>query len=421
MSGRAWLRWLCVFAALGLGASLGLATRTRAPGVAEARAFYARQPRYLRPVPSSPVPRGLPDVRAETCGGCHRAIYAEWRVSTHARAWLDDPQFQEELKKTRASKDGDASWMCVNCHTPYEDQLERLVVGLVEGHRGRPATIPNPRFDPALQREAITCATCHVRDGVVLGPWGDTSAPHPVRRSEELLGPAVCTQCHQASATFPELNLACAFETGREHAEGPHAATPCQECHMPAVRRPLTAQGTPPRRTRRHWFGGSLIPKRPEFEAELAPLRAVYPDGLTARWVDPPARLPSGRTTELTLEIENAHAGHRLPTGDPERFLLVEAEVRDPEGAVLARRSERIGTVYRWDPPVQKLSDNRLAPGERRRFTLRFVPSAGPLTLRLVCSKWRISQENLRYHHLEGRTVPGRVFFEDTRQLPVGP
>ena len=54
-------------------------------------------------------------------------IYKEWRVSSHARAWLDDPQFVEEMKKTKEEPGRDASWVCLNGHTPNESQLPNLV------------------------------------------------------------------------------------------------------------------------------------------------------------------------------------------------------------------------------------------------------------------------------------------------------
>jgi hypothetical protein len=409
---------LTVAAVIGLRWSGAVGGRSE---LEQARAFYASQPRYLQPVPHSPVPAGLPDARAETCAQCHREFYDEWKVSTHARAWLDDAQFQEELKKTTKTPGRDAGWMCVNCHTPMESQLPRLVVRLEGGDRGRPVYTDNPHFDPQLQLEAITCGTCHLRDGVVLGPYGDTDAPHPVRKAPELLAAQVCTQCHQAQDQFPEVDLACMFQTGSELAQGAHAGKTCQDCHMPEVERSLTNLGTPARKTRRHWFGGSLIPKRPEDEADLAPLREVFPDGLTARWVDLPERLAPGEEANLEVEVQNAEAGHMLPTGDPERFLRVSLSAHGSDGGLLAEHEERIGSVYDWNVPVTLLSDNRLAPLERRRYALRFTaPASGPVTLRLVASKWRLSAENLAYHHLEGRAVPGRVFLDEETRLPVG-
>lgn len=416
-------RWVAagVVTALALGAGGWLALRAPRDPVAAARAFYAAQPRYLQPVPYTPVPEGLPDLRSETCGSCHPEFYAEWLASTHARAWLDDAQFQEELKKSRSQKGRDVTWMCVNCHTPLENQLERLVVGLDDGDHGRPRYVANPHFDATLQHDAIGCATCHVRDGVVLGPYGDTAAPHPVRQAPELLGSGVCTQCHQAQAVFAEIPLGCFFDTGRELAEGPYAdeGYTCQRCHMPEVERPLGPASPTARATRRHWFGGSGIPKRPEDEPAVAAMRAHYPDGARLEWVELPASAAAGQPLRLRFSVTNAGAGHRLPTGDPERHLELTARVRGPHGAVLAERTETLGAVYQWDP-IELLEDTRLAPRESRSFELELTaPALGPLTLELTGATWRMHEKDFDYHQLEGRYVRGRVFFAEERELPV--
>jgi cytochrome c554/c'-like protein len=386
--------------------------------VAEARAFYASQPEMLRPFPYTEVPQGLKSLSAQSCGACHREIYEEWRVSTHARAWMDDAQFQEELHKNDGVPERDTRWICVNCHTPLENQLEFLVAGVEEGHLGKPRLIPNPNYDISLQQEAITCASCHVRQGVVLGPYGDSEAPHPVRKAPELLESAACTSCHEASAYLDDVRLGCAFTTGSEVAAGPHRGRSCQSCHMPEVTRPV-ATGKSPRKTRRHWFGGSLIPKRPSDEEDLAPVRGHYPDGVSLTWGEVPQALAPGAAVELQFSASNDEAGHQVPTGDPERFLLLRAEARDAKGNLLGERELRIGSVYEWEP-LKLVSDNRLEPGEVRSFSLSFqAPSAGQVTLSLRASKFRLSPENLAYHDLEGRAVPGRVYFEESRQVQV--
>ena len=381
--------------------------------LAKAEAFYASQPRMRQPVPHSATPEGLPDVRSATCGACHQEIYAEWRVSTHSHAWTDDAQFMAELEKSR--KQG-VDWMCVNCHTPVVTQLETVVVGLEGDQLHQPIREANPVFDPVMQEDAIGCATCHVRDGAVLGPYGDTAAPHAVRKADELRSIDVCTQCHQASAYFPEQNLMCAFETGDEFRAGPYddEGAVCQTCHMPEVERPLMA-GFPARSTRRHWFGGSLIPKRPEYAAEVAALQPSYPHGMTLDWED--TDVQAGET--LRARYANAEAGHRLPTGDPERWILVEAWI-EQDGRTVAKSEERIGSVYEWWPTVKKLSDNRLAPREERSLALT-VPAdlSGEVTLRLRATKGRLSDEVMEFHDLHGKAVPSLVFVDETARATV--
>lgn len=406
--------------------------------VVAAEAFYEEHPVYMRPHPYTAVPKGLPDMSAETCGACHVEIYEEWKLSTHRRAWTDDAQFQAELEKSRGHGEPgayDVSWMCVNCHTPLVNQLPQLVIGLEDGDLGRPIYADNPSFDAKLQHEAITCATCHVRDGVVLGPFGDTSAPHPTRKSDTLTSAELCTRCHNAQAVFPKQNLGCFFATGDEWAASSYAerGEACQSCHMPEVERPLVA-GMPPRKTRRHWFGGSLIPKKPEYEDEIAPLREIYGDavdlslevaGDDVRFAEHPVPAAEGEArkapqavtrcqdegpcTRLAVRVTNAHAGHSFPTGDPERHADIVATARTPEGDLLATSSLRIASSYRWWPEIKLEWDNRIAAGASRTFLLE-VPYEGPFEVELHAEKFRMYEAAFEHHELEGEYVRGRPF-----------
>lgn len=392
-------------------------SKARSLGYDEAVAFYASQPRFLSPVPYSDVPEGLPDLEAATCGKCHVEIYEEWRISTHARAWTDDAQFMEELAKSEKQGVG---WMCVNCHTPMVNQLERLVAGLEDGAVEKPIFVDNPRFSKALQDDAITCGVCHVRDGQILGPYGDTIAPHPVKKDDTLRSVEVCTQCHQAKAEWRHIALSCVFDTGMEYAASGYGAEgkTCQSCHMPDVTRPIATNGKP-RTTRRHWFGGSLIPKHPRFTKEMAALREHYPPGLEVEWVNAPTEVPAQMPLAIKYRYTNANAGHMLPSGDPERFVRLEISAW-ANGGPLAREQFQIGSVYQWSPEVKKLSDNRLKPKEAREGTLKLTaPRSGSILLTITASRFRINEENLAYHDLEGRYVAGQRFATVTATISV--
>lgn len=394
-----------------------------------ARDFYKSRPYFERPHDYSEVPAGLPDLRSETCGQCHAAIYEEWRISTHARAWKDDPQFMEELHKSSGAGNPDSpdvSWMCVNCHTPLINQLDRLVVDLQDGDIGRPIYIDNPYFDAPLQDDAIGCATCHVQDGIILGPRGDSdAAPHPVARGEHLLSEENCLRCHQAEAHFPDQNLACFFSTGNEFRSTEFAADghTCQSCHMPEVTRPIAIQpGLPERQTRHHWFGGSLIPKQPAFEDEIAPLRPIFGSGATLEVIPDPERThcpDDQHCLPFAIQITNAYAGHNFPTGDPERHIDVIANLLDASGNVLSTNQLRIGAILEWWPEIKILSDNRLMPGESL-----YLPVPSPdddtgslsdrsdLILEINAHKYRMHQEAFDFHDLEDRYVRGRLFHQ---------
>ena len=382
-----------------------------APTMEDALVWYGQQPTYLRPNSFSQIPKGLVGIQAEDCGVCHQEIYAEWKVSTHQKSWTD-AQFQAELHKETS---GDVQWMCVNCHTPTIQQISSLVTGL-EGSLDQPIMIANPSFDSSFQAEGVSCAGCHVRDGTVYGPFGDTVAPHPVKKGEYLLSSSVCIDCHQAEVTFAEVQMACAFGTGREHAQGPYQEQTCQSCHMPKVQRPIVAGGKK-RAARKHYFGGSLIPKRFGLEEEMAEMEAFFPQGLK---VQPMVIQARNNDVSVTVPHQNTHAGHHLPSGDPERFIRFELHLIDQKGVIFHEEIHRIGAEYEWWPQVKKISDNRMKAQEAREWNVVWtdVP-IGEYTVRLEVSKWRMSEENLEHHNLE-KIVPSHVVIvEDSVQVNV--
>jgi len=402
--------------------------------------FYATRPYYQTPQPHTETPEGLPDIRAETCGSCHQEIYEEWMISTHRRAWTQDPQFVKELEKSRTGGHAgtgpdDVSWMCVTCHTPKINQIEELVVGLEDGDVGTPIYADNPSFDPKLQDDAITCAACHVRDGKVYGPWGDTEAPHPTERDPDLRKPENCTQCHQANAKWPSRNLACFFNTGKQFADSSYAdeGKTCQSCHMPEVERKL-AEGydRPKRQTRRHWFGGSLIAKRPRYSEEMKQLRSVYGSGaeidvLNKSEVSDVRRSDHGRLAEsacgaeqcraVVVRIVNANAGHKLPTGDPERHLDIEAVVRTPDGERVTRAKQRIASKYEWWPEIDKQYDNRLDPKQHVDVELHVPKELERFSVDIRAHKYRMYPEAFEHHELEGKGVRGRRFHRSSWRM----
>ena len=357
--------------------------------------FYATRPLFERPFPAQAVPRGLESLSAAECGRCHVGIYREWRQSVHAQAW-SDLQFQAEL-----AKEPEVSWMCVNCHTPLVNQLDSLVIALRDGDVGLPVRRANPRFDPALQEEGITCAACHVRDGAVEGPFGDTDAPHAVRFNPGLRTAELCLRCHQAVQAYPGKNFVCTFQTGDEWREGGSAAAGrvCQDCHMPEVHRAL-APGGPVRRTGTHGWIGSRLPKGGETAPALwDSMAARIAPGVDLR-TDPVPRAAAGDSAAWRVRAINAHAGHRLPTGDPERSVIVELAAIGEHGDTLARAGHRIEQRYQWAPIVRKLADDRLAAGDSVTVTLRYRVPRGGYRLVARAVNERISDANADYHRL---------------------
>ena len=132
---------------------------------------------------------GLGMVYSSSCGGCHAKSLAEWTDSAHHLGVKD----KELIESIRSYGNGTS---CTQCHLPLAQQHEKLTVSVVEGDISRPVMEYNPSWDPTLSLDSVGCASCHVRQGVVVGRT-TADSPHAVRNSEELVSSESCQSCHQ--------------------------------------------------------------------------------------------------------------------------------------------------------------------------------------------------------------------------------
>jgi hypothetical protein len=311
-----------------------------------------------RAIPHQAVPTGAGGLSAEACGVCHREIYEEWKTSIHAQAFVD-PFFQAYWRKDRHI------WVCLNCHAPLQNQQPTVVTGLRGGRVNRPESHPNADFDEHLQAEGITCAVCHVRDGVIMGPFDDSVAPHPTKYDPRYRSTDICYTCHAVPSDRLQFYNGGPCATFMEFEAGPYKAKGyiCQNCHMPEVER-VMAEGGPVRKGRRHLWRGGHDPEQ---------LKRAFTASLAA---DAP-RLRGGERTTWTLTVTNSGAGHMLPTGDPDRYFLAEIEVRDGTGRVVASNSATIRRWIIWWPVIYEYRDTRIPPLQSRDVALAYsVPEA---------------------------------------------
>ncbi len=309
---------------------------------------------YARAIPFQQVPEGLDSLRAESCGACHKEIYEEWKSSIHAHAY-DDPFFQAYWKKDKNI------WVCLNCHTPLENQQPTLVRDIPRGRVEKAVEEPNPHFDPAYQKESITCAACHVRDGVIHGPYEDSAAPHPTKFDPAFRTAQICYRCHNVVSGPAQFYNVGPCGTYAEY-EGKFYMQErgyiCQSCHMPEIDRPA-ATGGPIRRGRKHlWRGGhdpAMIQQAVAIEVQADPAA-------------PQPRMP----VTFSLTLLNAGAGHKIPTGDPDRHFTVEFEVEDAQHRIVARQQDTIGRWILWQPAIVELYDNRPLPLASRNYRFQF-------------------------------------------------
>lgn len=360
---------------------------------------------WEKPVPYQEVPEGLTSLSAESCGSCHRDHYEEWKTSTHAVAW-QDPQFQKELQKENI-------FACLNCHIPLENQQEFLVEGKIEGDYKRPVRVKNPRYDAKLMDESITCAVCHVRDGAVIGSLGTGKAPHKTVKDPEFLSETLCMSCHNVAEVLNP-TLVCTFETGDEwkgnwaQKEGKN----CISCHMPNTEREWFP-GMPKRKSHFHNFPGSGIPK-------LMGMEVKGLNGLSIREDHLRSSIRMGEKFDYTIYLKNEHAGHRLPTGDPERFFLISIQLVSSDGKVIHEENGRIGEKWQWYPKAEKLDDNNLDPKEERQFDFSYiVKQPGLYKLKVKVSKHRMTEETARYHGLFGQYPLSIEVFSKSHAIQV--
>ncbi|MBS0184136.1 MAG: hypothetical protein JSS39_17255 [Nitrospira sp.] len=336
---------------------------------------------YANAIPHQKIPEGLTSLKAESCGTCHTDIYKEWKTTIHAQAY-DDPFFQAYWTKDKHT------WVCLNCHTPLENQQPTLIKEIPRDRVERAVQEPNPHYDADYQREGVTCAACHVRDGVILGPFEDAKAPHPTKYDPMFRTTQMCYRCHSVvggpaqfynggpCGTYPE------FEDGYWSKERGFI---CQNCHMPEIERAV-AIGGPVRQGRQHlWRGGHDL--------------SMVKRAIDVKVVADPAEPKPGDKVRLTLTLINAGAGHKLPTGDPDRHFTVEFAVEDQNGKVLEQQSDTMGRWIMWQPVIIELHDNRLVPLAGRDYTFEYQLPKDSAGLKLI-TKVRYHIQTERQHQM---------------------
>jgi hypothetical protein len=309
---------------------------------------------YAHAIPFQQVPAGLTSLKAESCGTCHQEIYQEWKTSIHAQAYVD-PFFQAYWTKDKHV------WVCLNCHTPLENQQAALIKDIPRGRVEKAPQAPNPHYDAEFQQEGVTCAACHVRDGVILGPYEDSAAPHPTRFDPSFRTTQLCYRCHNVVSGPAQFYNVGPCGTYAEY-EGKFFMKErgfiCQSCHMPEVDRPVATDG-PIRHGRQHlWRGGH----DPDMVKRAVAIRIA---------ANPSVPKP-GEAVHVNLTLINAGAGHKLPTGDPDRHFTVEFEVTDRQGKVVKEQKDTMGRWIMWQPAIIELYDNRLLPLASRDYEFTY-------------------------------------------------
>jgi hypothetical protein len=276
-----------------------------------------------------------------------------------------------------------------------------VVKGVDDGDLHWPIVDPNPSYDAELAEEGITCAVCHVREGTVIGLHGDNKAPHPVKVAPGMLSFEACLTCHNALGRFGG-TLVCNFDTGDDWRRTGLAGSgeDCLHCHMPPVTRPF-ADGTLARNGRSHsWFGAG-IPKFFEDSSSVPPRT-----GLDIEIIPSPSGYRAGEKGWIAVRIANRHAGHSVPTGDVERFVLLSLRLTSEDlSKTHWEHEERIGEVWVWSPEAKQISDNSLSFGEERlyRYEIDIPREISSLAFEVIVENHRMTIKNAKEMGLMGK------------------
>ena len=315
-------------------------------------------------IPTSNKPEMLTSLSAKECASCHQDFYNEWRTTIHSQAWTD-PYFQADWKF-----DG-SRHICRNCHTPLDNQQPESVIGFNDKDKWDPVLIENSQFDESLQHEGVTCNACHLREGKIVGIFGDTDSPHPVKKLDN--PNQVCVRCHVVEGErwdtffrFPPCGTVAEIQSSSPVSDNSNsgeqgvidvAALGCVECHMPAIERPI-ADGGETRLVRQHlWRGGH----HPE----------MVKQALSVEFTE--NKVLDKHSRQFTLSIENTGAAHYLPTGTPDRHLTVEINLLNSNGDVLKQQKEKLIRTVIWRPFIIDLWDTRLKRYEPREFQFEYT------------------------------------------------
>ena len=176
---------------------------------------------------------------------------------------------------------------------------------------------------------------------------------------------------------------------------------------MPPINRPLTKDSIAKPGTM-HYFMGSGIPKHDTLTVERL-------DGLEFSITDILPQYSAKDSIEFRAIITNKFAGHSVPTGDPERFILTTLGIYElPSKNIIKQDTFRIGEQWQWYPKAKKIADNNLLPHENRAYQIITKLGAGNYEFVLVSYKYRTTSELALYNKLAD-TYPTHIKFYEKK------
>lgn len=343
----------------------------------------------------SPVPDRADEGR---CGNCHRDIYREWAAGGHARS-ASGRAFRDLYDDLLREKPTGAD-VCASCHAPTASQGDlrqvqgvaalgthcdycHKVAGLGAGEIG----LTHGRFLHQLLRPAPG-------HQLFFGPLDD------VDRGEDAYSPfyrdsRYCAACHEGVVFGVHV-----YATYSEWRDSPaaRAGQHCQHCHMkPTGRMTNVAPGrggiardSATLANHTFWDGSQLEMLRRSLRLEARAARG-------------------GGAVRVVMKLTAEGVGHRVPTGHPDRQVILVVEAADargrpeaasegprlpPEAGALAGLAGKVyarqlrdeaghGPASFWRAAAEA-EDTRLRPGVADAVAVSFPASASRLRVRVL-------------------------------------
>lgn len=297
------------------------------------------------------TPLAYPAVR---CSECHGRMFDEWKTSAHAQA-STRPSYV--AMRAHAEELG-----CDSCHAPLAAHVpagERVAV------EGVTCEVCHTIKDVEVHRNGSTFALL-LGENVKYGPLCDAEDHYfhkmgcsPLHQQSEL-----CAACHLYYRPLPGGGELPVFTEYDEWREGPSKGRTCQSCHMPGTRAEVAEGGGERDGVSNHGFLGVTGELRRRALRGKVTVRAL------------------GASLRVDAELANVFAGHSVPTGLPERRVIVRAAVSDDRGATVASTEHRFGRmlVDAQGLPAPFYQATKVAADER-------IPAKGAREVRLELAR----------------------------------
>ena len=268
------------------------------------------------------------------------------------------------------------------------------MVGFNDSNYWDPILKPNPNFDPNLQNEGVTCASCHLQEGAIVGPHPTDKSPHASRQDPSMTsGMGVCIRCHVTDSTRDPFSMGhLKICSTLDEIEARNNRPNCIGCHMPPITRPLV-KGMSPRKGRKHLWRGAHSPEQVKKAISVTISKINAPSDLISKH--------SPYVQDVAIKVTNTGTHHAFPTGTPDRHVIIRIDHFGADKKLIASKSEKIIRRIFWKPVAFEWSDNRLRYGDSLDINFKArIKNSGSESLKVTITyyfleEWRRKQIQL--------------------------